>query len=500
MTLAAGGALIVRYASKHAGILYDDAWIYFRYADNLFGGCALAYNCADGPIEGFTSPLYLALLALVAPLGIEWPAASRAIGAACLTLTFGAVVLLCARIRAGGEDERDAILVPAAAVGVLMLDEYVLVNAVTGLETALAAFVATWIFAAACREDMRGLRTLLVLGVLARPELALFALLLPILPRTRNLGYLAPLAAAGCGMLVIRWWLFGDFLPNTFWVKAGGTARHFELGLRYVGECLLDFPLVLASPLALLHRRLRSEVSWILAIAVAWLAFFLRSGGDFFDFSRLFFPLVPVLTVLAVSGLFAAVDAVGGERKWRGLAVGHLAVLAALAILGALVWKTHALRAFDVHPKHARWEQVGVWLGRHHPGARVATTPIGVIGYRSGAHIVDLAGLTSREIAHRGAVEPNFVNLGHERYHTDWVLSQRPDLIVTTYWSREPFAPGTVPNTQAVGEWDLVERIRRGAAPYVPYTPEVAPGVYWFMYRRAEAAAPGSRSGLPSGS
>jgi hypothetical protein len=129
---------------------------------------------------------------------------------------------------------------------------------------------------------------------------------------------------------------------------------------------------------------------------------------------------------------------------------------------------------------------VGEFLAANHPGWSVATTPVGLIGYRSGAHIVDLVGLVSREVAHHGDIAPNFPNVGHERYATDWVLEQRPDLIVTMDWSTEPIDPGSFPIQMTVGEADLVRRIQTGRAPYTPYHPEVAPGLHWYMFVRKD--------------
>ena len=59
----------VQVATWH-GHLFDDAFIYLRYAQN-FGTCALQWNCEYGRIEGYTSPLYLAALVLVDAVGAD---------------------------------------------------------------------------------------------------------------------------------------------------------------------------------------------------------------------------------------------------------------------------------------------------------------------------------------------------------------------------------------------------------------------------------------------
>ncbi|MCH2172704.1 hypothetical protein MK489_18155 [Myxococcota bacterium] len=488
MPIALGGAAVVisTFSLSRSGVLYDDAYIYFRYVDNLRGACPLAYNCADGPLEGFTSALYLAVLWLGSFGLANLPALSQMLGSGFLWLTLLGLAVSESRLKHWhGVDPK---LVTLFAVAVLGLDPFFLINGVTGLETSLAALLVTLLYRAAQSESLAGLRRLVVLAVLARPECVLFALFIPVLPRARSPRYWVPLIVAGVCIALLRWLIFADVLPNTFWAKAGGTARHFELGVRYLGECVLDFPLVLAAPLALLHARPIAPVVYLLSVTVTWMLFFLRSGGDFFDFSRLFFPLVPVLTWLGVAALSASARDLLGHRRIAGWP-SHVALLAALLVL-IVVFNSqlHALRPMDHHPKHERWAQVGEFIATHHPGWSVATTPVGLIGHRSGAHIIDLVGLVSREVAHHGDVAPNFPNVGHEKYATDWVLEQRPDLIVTMDWSQAPIRPGSFPTRMTLGEADLARRIHAGRAPYLLYHPEVAPGLYWYMFIRKDRA------------
>ena len=46
------------------GWLLDDAFIYFRYVDNLLAGRGLVYNAAER-LESFSSPLFVLLLSLL---------------------------------------------------------------------------------------------------------------------------------------------------------------------------------------------------------------------------------------------------------------------------------------------------------------------------------------------------------------------------------------------------------------------------------------------------
>ncbi|HEY6879855.1 MAG TPA: hypothetical protein VI299_17625, partial [Polyangiales bacterium] len=58
--------LVVRFALGNAYNLYDDSYIYFTYAENFARGCGLDFRCdRSTPVEGFTSPLYMACLLLL---------------------------------------------------------------------------------------------------------------------------------------------------------------------------------------------------------------------------------------------------------------------------------------------------------------------------------------------------------------------------------------------------------------------------------------------------
>ena len=89
------------------------------------------------------------------------------------------------------------------------------------------------------------------------------------------------------------------------------------------------------------------------------------------------------------------------------------------------------------------WKLVGHWLHDHAAGASVATVPVGAIGYFSGLDVIDLVGLTSREVAKGGrSIPPQllFVGwIGHERENTRWVLAERPSLIVMNRWRDRPW-------------------------------------------------------------
>jgi hypothetical protein len=177
---------------------------------------------------------------------------------------------------------------------------------------------------------------------------------------------------------------------------------------------------------------------------------------------------------------------VAGPRGRLAAATVALAISGGLALRAAWSHGLAPTRGFD---NVLRWEMVGRHLAEHHPGRSIATVPIGAIGYFSGLHLVDLVGLTSPSVARAGQTVPperlgrNWI--GHERHDTGWVLAQRPDLIVMTKWRDVPWTLETA-RAGFFAEWLLLRAIKEGRAPYVVQDAEIAPGVYWLMFRRED--------------
>src|SRR5205809_3666354 len=79
-------AIAVRvYVGQSTGFQFDDAWITYRYAENLAAGKGFVYN--DGEfVEGSTAPLFVLLLSVLHFAGFAIPQSSLAIS---LAATFG---------------------------------------------------------------------------------------------------------------------------------------------------------------------------------------------------------------------------------------------------------------------------------------------------------------------------------------------------------------------------------------------------------------------------
>ena len=77
LLIGAGLLLVVRYRW-----LLDDAFIYFRYVDNLlYTEAGLVFNAGEY-VEGYSSPLHCLLLVVLRATGIDWMHAVVLLGGA----------------------------------------------------------------------------------------------------------------------------------------------------------------------------------------------------------------------------------------------------------------------------------------------------------------------------------------------------------------------------------------------------------------------------------
>jgi hypothetical protein len=483
--LALFATALALYVQGHWGGVYDDTFIYLRYVRNLEAGCGLRFNCGDPPVEGFTGPLHLALLWLggrftdqLIDLSQVLCTASLAIAAA---LCVGAAVVLGRpRDAAAASPALPAVLALAIAA-VLAADDFALLNAINGMETALAAAAIAAIALAALAERPWPLIAAIGAALVIRPEALVFAAALPILPAMRRVRYLAAIAGIAVAITAARYAVFGQLLPNTYYAKSGGSWRHVELGLAYLGDAIADFPLAFAAPLALLLRR--RAAGYVLAAAAVWLAFVVRVGGDLFEYSRLVFPLVPALSLLALAGVAEL-----ATRLTRRPAAGPIAAAACALAIAARAAVVHAIPPQHAAPRVVEWAAVGRYLRAHFRGATVATVPIGAIGYYSRLPIIDLVGLTEPRIARAGRSVPTELLtklwIGHERNCTECVLERAPAVIVTTMHRDRPWQDLAEARAGFYADWLLLQEIKAGRAPYRVRDAEVLPGNHFLMFER----------------
>ncbi|MFW6175216.1 MAG: hypothetical protein ACOC7L_00195, partial [Acidobacteriota bacterium] len=435
--LALGVRLWVALVS---GFQVDDAWITYRYAENLAAGEGFAYNPGER-VYGTTTPLFTLLLAAGRLAGAPAPALSLALSLAATAVT----VLLLAGI--GGP--RLGTAWTALLVGLFAVAPSQVVWSVSGMETAV--FVAFAVGAVAAyasgRWTLLGLAAagafltrfdaLVLVVALVTTEVILRVLgrAVPGGLRAGGSGETAtsfpgqdggpwrgPLRAAGVFALAAAPWLafaavhFGDVVPNAVWAKTGlhrgisletlpGVLREaLDPGLVPFGAAVA---LAVAGTWGLARRRSP------LLVAPVWIAgysLFLALGRVHLH-PWYTVPLHPLLLVVWVAGLCSVAGWAGAAlRRLRAgdsdpSPAGRLSHRLAVAGCAVVVAGAGSVPAalVEAQMRQAQHERAHAAVGRFlaersRPGELVYAWDIGYVGWLSGRRVLDWHGIVSPEL------------------------------------------------------------------------------------------------------
>ena len=445
------GALVLMAVAVALGLSYgactqDDAFISFRYAENLVNGHGLVYNPGE-LVEGYTNLSWTLLMAVGLAADADPVVFSTLCGLAGLAFAVLATAWLA-------RDPR--MLVGLAAPLLVALDAQVAAEAVEGLETALYMGVITLAVFCALRErdaDRPHIASTLLFGLaaLTRPEAPLLMVLLHLgllldakragqswarrIPRSAWAGL--GLAVVLVGLTIWRLAYYGDPLPNTFYAKTGGFA--LPRGLAYVGAHALAHPVLWLLVAGRFVIKERTERTLPLAVtAFGFLAYVAWIGGDFKPTGRFVMPVLPLLAVLAGETL----------ARWSRskLALGFIGI----TLIGQTFFLDHEARAW-AEIRHANLEarrDLGDFLAATVPADKVlAIHSAGAVPYYSGHRAIDMWGLTDRHIARSENPTQGEGMAGHEKSDPAYVFGRSPDLyipedkfFVLKSWELEPDA------------------------------------------------------------
>jgi hypothetical protein len=394
----------------------DDAFISMRYAWNLAHGHGLVFNPGEA-VEGYTNFLWTVLFVPAALAGKDMVLWSKVLGVICTVASLGLV--------AWSDRWLPGMSARAATWSVLLLGTSGVFTrwSLSGMEAPLVGVLVLAALLVHARDE-RGVATGVVAGVagLARPDASL--VLLPILadafvsrrnPWTRLGGFLLVAAPYHAW----RVWTYGDVLPNTFYVKVGGTLASLARGTYYLNDFLgVEIGLVLLVAVGVFagERLLAPGTRALPLYLLVHVLYVVAVGGDVFQGFRFFAPVLPVLACCAGIAL---------DEVRRGVAAGLLAI----AIhLGAIVGNNQLTQSGEISDVG---ERIGKWLRAcAPPDAVFATNIAGAVPFYSRLHTIDTLGLNDRHIARREMPAMGEGKAGHEKGDGAYVLSRAPDYVV----------------------------------------------------------------------
>jgi len=432
----------------------DDAYITFRYAQNLLAGNGLVYNPGE-PVLGTTTPLYAALMAGLGGLtgGTHAPFPTLALIVNALA-DAGTCLLLIALATELGHPRAGW-----AAAAVWAIAPWSVTFAIGGMETSLLVLLATACFLAHLRRRLILLSLLGALAVLVRPDALLFLLPLVVeevrlaLRPPRSAGQVRPaLLAAGVFAAPLLLWaaaasaFYGSPLPHSVAAKAVAYdlprnaalirllqhyatpfVEHLTFGSAATIVGFFLYPILFT--LGMLTAIRRNASTWaIFVYPLAYFAAYALANPLLFRWY-----LTPPLPIY-MTGIFFGIDRIAGDlrRPWvLGLGMG---LALALTLGGWTLRPDHGPSRPAPLMAYIQLEELYTRVAqglRSHlvPGDRIAAGDIGALGYVTQARILDTVGLISPEAT-------RFYPLPEDRYVINYaipaelILEQRPDWVV----------------------------------------------------------------------
>ena len=348
--------------------LFDDAMISMRYAQNLAGGHGLVWNSGGGAVEGYTNFLWTLVMAFLHLLALPESKICLAvmlIGAGVLVANLMLVKSLALRVSQNSFAATFASLILAAFYYPLIY--WTLRGMEVGIMTLLLNFSilrALDLVEGRPGRNLLALCASLAVAQLVRPDalapgmvIAVFVILACASQSRKAYGgaLFLSLALPVLAHTGFRLLYYGDYLPNTYYLKVTGVGLGERLarGLKVLKQQSLAhlFPLFLPSALLLAAqirpKRLLSLAPglWLLlAVFLGQAAYSVYVGGDawewFFYANRYIAIAVPALIIffctLAVRELSAGYDhgtGFAGRALMVVLLLGGAAALAAGAYI-----------------------------------------------------------------------------------------------------------------------------------------------------------------------
>lgn len=436
--------LFVYHAHIYWAWTEDDAFISFRYAQNLAAGNGLVFNPGER-VEGYSNLAWVLLAAASLRAGQDPVMVAKIVGIAC-----GALAILLSWMLARR-------LVPQPGPTALVAPFYLAISpvlvqhAASGLETSsFAVLVVSGILLAAAGRGvpLAVLRVaVLLLLAITRPEgpaVAAVLLMLGPLARGATRDRRAWMEAAAFTLLfgayfVWRWNYFGAPFPNTFYAKTRGGLHGIIDGAQYTLDFMRDAggPLLVGlAAVPLIVGRSRPVMVPAFAVLAFYFGFVMISGGDWMFHYRFFAHILPLIAAAIAAGLDVVLS-LPRPGKPRTAAVYALVAVVLLATHMSL-GNTELRIARIVLPALQRhnylsqnYEELGRWFAANtSPDASIAISDVGAVGYFSQRTIIDMFGL----------IDPHIGRLrGRMHYKADpgYVLERNPDYIVLVSLSDE---------------------------------------------------------------
>lgn len=422
-----GYALLARYQTPV--FLFDDSFMFVRYARNFWSGDGFAWNPSGPPTYGCTSVWFL----LLTTVTLKW-FADPSLQLTVLSVTGGlaCIAAIAWASRALVESWANVTLGLGVAFGLALWPRGAnrfLPVWFTGMDTTWAvAYLALWFGMLWYRKSGVWLGFVGAFAFWARPELLIFTIGVPVVlllidksERRRMLVTLLSGAIVGSGLLLFNLALFQSWVPLPFYGKVTGGYEDFNFAV-YNAEIrakLLWFASQIGGAILVLtvgmgfviRQREPLRRDWLasagMAVVFGWFIT-TQVTQTMGHHGRFYWPLWPVVA----AGVVYVLPRIPIPDKGWLVAVGLVVGIGVIDEIRTTNL-TGPLTRFSTGANYEQ-QRLATWPGLRGipPGSVIATTEVGHPGALLPAvHIIDMAGLNDRTFAiKRDAAEQMFRN------------------------------------------------------------------------------------------
>jgi hypothetical protein len=303
----------------------DDAFISFRYAENLAGGNGFVYNAGER-VEGYTNFLWTLLLALGSSLSLDPVSLSKTLGITFFIFTLTLFVYLSWKLRTEGNVL--FFFLPLTSIALALQRDFC-VYATSGLETSMFTFFTAGTFATLMMaRSSRGLLFsgfMVVLTMLTRPDGVVFLIASVVFiliayrkPIASIITFSLPSIFLFAPYWIWRYSYYGYFFPNTFYAKSIDVP-YYSQGFDYLSLYFqVNYVFIIIAVLAIIAfwkmiksiMPLRGQSNFLELLrensifphhvllaglfCITYMFFIVRIGGDFMH-ARFLIPITPML-------------------------------------------------------------------------------------------------------------------------------------------------------------------------------------------------------------
>jgi hypothetical protein len=417
------------------GWSYDDPYVTFRYAENLYRGLGFVYNPGE-QVLSTTTPSFTMLLWGLRYFSADLPRLAFVIGA--IALPTGGLFLW---------DLTYTHNRPLTAwISLLLYPIFPLLLTTLGSEMPLFLALCIGAFTLYARSRYSYASVFLALCVLTRPEgiLVSFILLVDYILKKHELP---KFTAFLFFIFILTPWIifstlsFGSPIPTTLAAKQAqgsmliseryipGLATVLSWGYLSRWQYWLG-GLIGAVGMTTLGKWNRAWLSFIAWGGIHFLAFSLLGVSGYFWY---YAPLVPGVIILFGLGVEFLLEHTNRNNSLARVLISSIGLLLLLGIFSSIT--SHAIsRSQNRDSRIAIYQEIGTWIKNNTPKeAKIGLLEIGIMGYFAERTIIDFSGLLQPEVV--DSFDPSSTYEDSAR----WSIQKfRPDYVVLN--------PGGYPN------------------------------------------------------